>query len=127
MPENDVRTRPIRVIRCGAVQAAMWVDHRVIHDAVVKIHSIRITKSYQQDDEWKNTTTFATEDLPKVDLVAKEAYRFLRLRSEEPADPVGSRRTVEDAAVNGDTENHLAEYPSSHSKQGQGPEKESLL
>lgn len=44
MQENDVRTRPIRVFRCGAVAAAIWVDHRVIDDAVVKVHSIRITK-----------------------------------------------------------------------------------
>jgi hypothetical protein len=127
MQENEVKTRPIRIFCCGAVQAAIWADHRVINDAVVKVHSIRITKNYRQDDEWKRTTTFATEDLPKVAMVATEAYRFLRLRTEEPADPVNGRRTAEDAPVNGDTENHLAEYPSSHSKQGQGPEKESLL
>lgn len=96
MPENDVRTRPIRVIRCGAVQAAIWVDHRVIHDAVVKIHSIRITKNYRQGDEWKSTTTFTTEDLPKVGIVATEAYRFLRLRTEEPGDRVDGRHTAED-------------------------------
>ena len=96
MQENDVRTRPIRVFRCGAVAAAIWVDHRVINDAVVKVHSIRITKNYRQGDEWKRTTTFATEDLPKMAVVAMEAYKFLRLRSEEPADPVGSRQTTED-------------------------------
>jgi hypothetical protein len=96
MPENDVKTRPLRVIRCGAVAAAIWVDHRVINDAVVKVHSIRITKNYRQGDEWKRTTTFATEDLPKMAVVAMEAYKFLRLRSEEPADPVGSRQTTED-------------------------------
>jgi hypothetical protein len=124
--QDESKNKPTKIFRCGAVAAAIWADHRVINDAVVKVHSIRITKNYRQDDEWKSTTTFATEDLHKVALVATEAYRFLRLRSEEPADPVGSRRTVEDAAVNGDTENHLAEYPSSHSKQGQGPEKESL-
>jgi len=99
MQENDVRTRPIRVIRCGAVQAAIWVDHRVINDAVVKIHSIRITKNYRQDDEWKSTTTFTTEDLSKVAMVATEAYRFLRLRSEKPADPENGRRTIKDANI----------------------------
>ena len=96
MPENDVKTKPIRVIRCGAVQAPIWVDHRVIDDAVVKIHSIRITKNYRQGDERKRTTTFTTEDLPKVAMVATETYRFLRLRSEEPADRADGRRNTED-------------------------------
>jgi len=81
MRENDVKTRPIRVFRCGAVQAAIWADHRVINDTVVKHHSIRITKNYRQDDEWKSTTTFAAEDLPKASIVAMEVYRYLRVRS----------------------------------------------
>jgi len=126
MPENDVKTRPVRVFRCGAVAAAIWADYRVINDAVVKVHSIRITKNYRQGDEWKSTTTFATEDLPKVDLVAKEAYRFLRLRSEKPADRVDGRRTAENTDVNGDTEDHPPGHRTSPSHQGQGPEKESL-
>ena len=125
MQENEVKTRPIRVIRCGAVQAAIWVDQRVIKDAVVKIHSIRITKNYRQGDEWKRTTTFTTEDLLKVSLVTKEAYKFLRLRSEEPADPVGGRGTVEDTDVNDGTKSDPAEHRTSRSHQGQGPEKES--
>lgn len=94
--QDESKNKPMKIFRCGAVAAAIWVDHRVIDDAVVKVHSIRITKNYRQDNEWKSTTTFATEDLPKVDLVAKEAYRFLRLRSEELADPVNGRPTAED-------------------------------
>ncbi len=126
MQENEVKTRPIRVFRCGAVAAAIWVDHRVINDAVVKVHSIRITKNYRQGDEWKRTTTFTTEDLPKVAMVATEAYRFLRLRSEEPAAPVDGRPTTEDTIVNGDTEDHPAGCRTSPPHQGQGPEKEAL-
>ena len=94
--QDESKNTPTKVFRCGAVQAAIWTDHRVIHDAVVKIHSIRITKNYRQGDEWKSTTTFTTEDLPKVAVVATEAYKFLQLRSEEPADPVDGRRIAED-------------------------------
>lgn len=94
--QDESKNTPTKVFRCGAVQAAIWTDHRVINDAVAKVHSIRITKSYRQDDEWKSTTTFTTEDLPKVAMVATEAYRFLRLRTKEPADPVDGRRPAED-------------------------------
>lgn len=126
MQENEVKTRPIRIFRCGAVAAAIWVDHRVINDAVVKVHSIRITKNYRQGDEWKRTTTFTTEDLLKVAMVATEAYKFLRLRSEEPAEPVNGRRPAEDTDISSGTESYPAGHRTFQSHQGQGPEKEVL-
>ncbi len=81
--QNDPKNKPIKVFRCGAVQAAIWTNQRVIDDAVVEVHSVRIDKSYKEADEWKRTTSFAAEDLPKVAMIATEAYRFLRLRSSE--------------------------------------------
>jgi len=84
--QDEARTRPVKVFRCGAVKAAIWTNQRVIDDAVVEVPSVKIDKSYKDGDEWKRTTTFAADDLPKVITVATEAYRFLRLRSEEPPD-----------------------------------------
>ena len=73
--------KPRRTFRCGSITAAIWSDSKVIDQEIVEMHSIRIDKAYKNGEEWKNTQTFATEDLPKVALVADEAYRFLRLRS----------------------------------------------
>ena len=83
--QDDTRMKPVKVFRCGAVQAAVWANQRVMDNAVVEVHSVRFSKSYKEGDEWKRTTTFTTEDLPKVALVATEVYKFLRLRSEEPS------------------------------------------
>ena len=46
-------------------------------------YSITIDKAYKDGEEWKHTNSFAAEDLPKVALVAIEAYRYLRLRSSD--------------------------------------------
>ena len=73
--------KPIRTFRCGSITAAIWSDSKAINHEIVEMHSIRIDKAYKDGDEWKNTHTFAAEDLPKVALVADEAYRYLRLRS----------------------------------------------
>lgn len=126
MQEDGAKTRPARVLRCSAVEAAIWVDHRVIDNAVVKLYSIRITKSYRQDSEWRNTTTFTAEDLPKVAMVATEAYRFLRLRSEEPADSVNGQRTAEDADVGCGAPSRPTMSQTSQSQQGRELETECL-
>ena len=68
---------------CGAIKAAIWLNCLEKNDTLVEIHSIRINKSYKDkgDDEWKRTNNLAAEDLPKVALVATEAYKFLRVRT----------------------------------------------
>jgi hypothetical protein len=39
-----------------------------------------IGKAYKDGDQWKHTTSFAAEDLPKVALLATETYRHLRVK-----------------------------------------------
>ena len=58
----------------------------------MEIHSIRINKSYKDkaDDEWKRTDNLAAEDLPKVAVVATEAYKFIRMRESEPVNQLPS-------------------------------------
>jgi len=46
----------------------------------LKFHSTCIDKVYKDDDQWKHTTSYAAEDLPKVALVANEVYKYLRVR-----------------------------------------------
>ena len=50
---------------------------------MVKFYSVGIDKAYKDGDEWKHTSSFAVEDLPKVALLANEVYRHLRLRESD--------------------------------------------
>jgi hypothetical protein len=80
--QNEVSKKPVQVFACGAVKAAIWADSRVMDNEVVEVHSIKFDRSYKdKDDQWKHTDTFNAEDLPKVAVVALEAYKYLRLRS----------------------------------------------
>ena len=94
--ENTINKKPIKVFSCGPVKAAIWIGSKIINDTLVDVHSIRIDRSYKDKDkgEWKNTNIFNAEDLPKVAMVATEAYRFLRVESSEPGNCV-SDNTVE--------------------------------
>jgi len=91
--EEKSKNNPIKVFQCGAVKASIWIDSKVIDNAVVNVHSIRIDRAYKdkKDNEWKYTSTFYLEDLPKVSLVANEAYKFIRLRSPDQNEDVESQ------------------------------------
>lgn len=82
--EEKINKNPIKVFTCGPVKAAIWSDSRIIDDTLVEVHSIKIDRSYKDGDQWKHTDSFNIEDLPKVALVAMEAYRHVRLRTFEP-------------------------------------------
>ena len=72
-------SRPEKTFRCGPITASIWAQTKTVNEDLVKFHSISIDKAYKNGDEWKHTTSFAAEDLPKVALVANEAYRYIRL------------------------------------------------
>ena len=73
--------RPEKKFKCGPVSASIWAEGKAVNGEMVKFYSISITKAYKDGDNWKNTNSFSAEDLPKVALVANEAYKYIRLRS----------------------------------------------
>ena len=78
--------KPVKRFRCGPIAASIWQDSKVHNNHVVTFYSISIDKAYKDGDEWKHAKTFAAEDLPKVCIVAKEAYKDLRLTVDQPSE-----------------------------------------
>lgn len=76
-------SKPEKRFKCGPISASIWAEGKTVQGEMVKFHSVNIDKAYKDGDEWKHTNSFAVEDLPKVALVANEAYRYLRLRSSD--------------------------------------------
>lgn len=83
--EKTAKKKPNKVFSCGPVKAAIWLNCLEKNGTLVEIHSIRINKSYKdkENDEWKTTGSLSAEDLPKVAVVAMEAYKYIRMRSSE--------------------------------------------
>lgn len=79
--QDRVTKKPVTTVHCGPVQGGVWADSKIVNGTMMKFYSIRIDKAYKEGDEWKHTTTFSAEDLPKVSVVAMEAYRLLRVRT----------------------------------------------
>jgi len=86
---SEEKKHPIKIYQCGRIKASIWQDQKVINNDLVNVHTIKIERSYKNDSgKWINTNSFFVEDLPKVVLIANEAFKLLRLSSpeNEPSD-----------------------------------------
>ena len=82
-------SKPEKRFRCGSISASIWADAKAIDGEMVTLYSIKIDKAYKDGEDWKHTGSFAAEDLPKVALVANEAYKYIRLSAAEPNERSG--------------------------------------
>ncbi|MCG7854154.1 MAG: hypothetical protein MIO92_16685 [Methanosarcinaceae archaeon] len=82
---------PEKRFKCGLVSASVFAEVKIINNEEVKFFSINIARAYKknkddngnEDSDWKYTNSFSPEDLPKVALVANEAYKHIRLNSSD--------------------------------------------
>ena len=68
---------------CGPVSASIWTKTKTVEDGTAKFYSVTITKAYKEGEDWKYTNSFDIEDMPKVALVANEAYKYVRLHKND--------------------------------------------
>ena len=78
--------KPEKRFKIGPVSASIWPETKVVEGEMVKFYSVSINKAYKAGGEWKHGKSFAVEDLPKVALVANEAYKYIKLSSSDPDD-----------------------------------------
>jgi hypothetical protein len=76
-------SKPEKKFSCGPITASIFAETRVVNGQMVKFHSTCIDKLYKDGERWKYTASFAPEDLPKVALVANEAYKYLRIKESD--------------------------------------------
>lgn len=82
---NEHGNAPIEDFSAGTVRAAVWRREAERNGRTVILYSIKVEKQYRdkQTGEWKSTTQFFPEDLPKLMLVAFEAFRYVSLKKSE--------------------------------------------
>ncbi len=73
--------KPEKKFSCGSISASIWANTKIVSSETVKLYSVTINKAYKEGEEWKYTNSFNIEDLPKVALVATEAYKYIKLKS----------------------------------------------
>ena len=85
--------KPEKRFRCSPVSASVWAENKTVESGIVKFYSISISRVFKKNkddkngndgNEWQYTKNFKPEDLPKVALVAMEAYKYIALSSSNP-------------------------------------------
>jgi len=62
---------PVEKIRVGGIQLDVWENQ----SEKGTFYSFTIQRSYKQGNDWKNTNSLRTQDLPKAILALQEAYK----------------------------------------------------
>ena len=73
-------TKPEKRFKCGCCEVAIFENDIARNGATVKVKKVSFQKRYKdKDGEWKTTYSLDVNDLPKVILALKSAYKFLLL------------------------------------------------
>lgn len=72
--------RPIKTVRAGNVRAAIWAN---VAEDDRTYYSVTVTRSYRDGEEWKDSTVFGKDELPRVELVTRKAYEYISLNAEK--------------------------------------------
>lgn len=85
MSEKQKSNKPLKKFAAGGVVATIWENSGKNKDGEkYTYHTVNVDRSYKDsDDEWQKTSSFRLNDLPKVELVSREAYAFLALKGDD--------------------------------------------
>ena len=66
--------KPVHRIRLGRISAAIW---RNKSERGAEWYRVGITRSWKQDEEWRETASYDVEDLPVVAQAAMMAHAWI--------------------------------------------------
>ena len=74
--------RPIKEFRVRNLSLAIWQNEGTRDGRPVTLHSITLNKRYrdQETGEWKDSSSFFPDDLPRLRLLLDKAYEHILLR-----------------------------------------------
>ena len=77
---------PEREFRAGTICASIWTKSETRDGRTIPQHNIRIQKRYRDEKtgDWKSTTYFRADDLPRLALVASRVFEHLTLKDIAP-------------------------------------------
>ena len=75
---------PEKEIRAGAVSISVWHNKgRSGQGGSFDYKTVSVSKRYQQNNQWKTTSSFRLEDIPKLITLLQEIYKHLLLNDKD--------------------------------------------
>lgn len=82
MEDFEMAKKPVHEIRVGRIRAAIWENDTQNGMR----HNVTLTRLYRDDNEkWKDSTSFGRDDLPLVAKVADMAHTWIFCHKQDDA------------------------------------------
>lgn len=93
--------RPIREFKAGTVRASVWPERAKRDERSWNTFVIQVQKVFYDptDGQYRSTSYFRPDELPKLALVANEAFKFVSMRHEPGVGEPGDDQTKNPAAA----------------------------
>lgn len=77
--ESIEKPVPVKKFRAGAVSATVWKnDKKNKQGDKFTEYAVSLERNYtDKEGKWNTTSSMKTNDLPKAELVSRQAYEFL--------------------------------------------------
>jgi len=88
MNTNEIKNTPEKKFRAGAISATVWLNtgQNKKTGEPTNYRTISVQRGYKDNnDQWQNTTSLRTNDLPRAALVLTKAYEYLVMKGETSA------------------------------------------
>ena len=81
----DEKQKPNKKFKAGAVSAAVWANEMNDRQGnKFSVYTVAFERNYKdRDGNWKSTNSMRVNDIPKLRLVAQEAYEYLVRKGNE--------------------------------------------
>lgn len=75
----EAKNKPNKKFKAGAVSATVWANEmRDKQGKSFSVYTVGFERNYKdRDGNWKSTNSMRVNDIPKLKLVAGEAYEYL--------------------------------------------------
>ncbi len=80
---SEEQNKPVKKFRIGGVSATVWDNVTIKDSKEVHYFTVTVERTYKSKDEFKKTSTYGDNDLPKLMAVSRMAYDFVALKKEE--------------------------------------------
>lgn len=84
---NHEATRPVHTVRYGSIKGAVWKNMVDAGNNSRAMYNVTFSRSYRDNEEWKDSTSFGVDDLLTLGKVANECHSFIHAqRSRDASD-----------------------------------------
>ena len=86
------KNKPVHNVRLGAIKAAIWANST---PKGIR-HSVTLTRLYKDGKDWKYSDSFGRDDLPLIEKVADEAFRWICAYAKSASETTTETEPVEE-------------------------------